>query len=195
MDTNKEVLILYTDGGAHNESGEMHGIGSYAFLTPVDLSQGYVDVYVKFEADTTNNRTEMLAILEGIKFIDEHSVDPKPFIEVFSDSGYVVKGYNDPAYLDRWKQNGWKTSTKKPVINRDLWVRFLSIPWNIRFNLNLIRGHRKDSNPIHSFWNDICDQACTYTMQNLASRDSLCQLRYDFNSKSIKFIEEVNNGK
>lgn len=168
----------------------MHGIGSYAFLAPVDLSQGHVDVYVGFVGDTTNNRTEMLAILNGIKFIDSHS-EQTPFIEVFSDSGYVVKGYNDPSYLNKWKQNGWITSTKKPVLNKDLWEQFLAIPWSVRFNLNLIRGHKKDSNPIHAFWNDICDQACTYTMNNLASKDCMCMVRYYFDSKSIEFIEEV----
>ena len=187
-----DVVILYTDGGAHNESGDMHGVGAWAFLTPVDLSQGYVDIYSKFEMDTTNNRTEMLAILEGIKFTDDHSIDPKPVIEVFSDSGYVVKGYNDPSYLDKWVKNGWRTSTKKPVLNKDLWERFLAIPWHVKFTLNLIRGHKKDNNPIHSFWNDICDQACTYTMNELASKDGICKLRYHFKGKRIEFIEEVD---
>lgn len=182
-----DILIMYCDGGAHNESGDMHGIGSYAFLVPTDLSDKYVTVFTRFIVDTTNNRTEMLAILEGIsRFGSEDKV-----IEVFSDSGYVVKGYNDPSYLDKWIQNGWKTSTKKPVLNRDLWERFISIPWKTRFHLNLIRGHKKDSNPIHSFWNDICDQACTYTMNELSSTDGLCELRYYFNDKRIEFIKEV----
>ena len=187
------VLILYTDGGAHNENGEMHGVGAYAFLLPSDLSQGYVDVYTKFVADTTNNRTEMLAILEGLDYFN-HNIPgmSSTVFEIFSDSGYVVKGYNDPAYLDKWVQNGWKTSTKKPVLNQDLWQRFITASWHTRFRLNLIRGHRKDSNLIHSFWNDICDQACTYTMNELASRDKMCKLRYYFDTKRIEFIEEVN---
>lgn len=185
-----DVSFLYTDGGCHNESGEMHGIGSYAFLKPVDLSNEYVEIYTRFVADTTNNRTEMLAILEGINFISKNS-DNRHIIEVFTDSGYVVKGYNDPAYLDKWVQNDWKTSTKKPVLNRDLWERFRAIPWEIKFRLNLIRGHKKDNNPIHSFWNDICDQACTYTMENLASKDNMCKLRYYIKEKRIEFVEEV----
>lgn len=186
-----DVLIMYTDGGAHNESGDMHGIGSYAFLFPTDLSNEYVTVYTKFMSDTTNNRTEMLAILEGIDHVNKYYGEPKPIIEIFSDSGYVVKGYTDPSYLDKWVQYGWKTSTKKPVLNRDLWERFLAISWKTRFHLNLIRGHKKDKNPIHSFWNDICDQACTYTMNELASKDGLCELRYYLKEKRIEFIEEV----
>lgn len=186
-----DVLIMYTDGGAHNESGDMHGIGSYAFLFPTDLSNEYVNVYTRFVPNTTNNRTEMLAILDGIVYADEHITNLKPMIEVFSDSGYVVKGYTDPAYLDKWVRNGWKTSTKKPVINRDLWERFLEIPWQIKFTLNLIRGHKKDSNHIHAFWNDICDQACTYTMNELSSIDGLCELRYYFKEKKLEFVKEV----
>ena len=169
----------------------MHGIGSYAFLFPVDLSNEYVTIFTKFVADTTNNRTEMLAILEGVDYADKHLLDPDSILEIFSDSGYVVKGYSDPSYLDKWIQNGWKTSTKKPVLNRDLWERFLSIPWRINFHLNLIKGHRKDSNPIHSFWNDICDQACTYTMNELASTDNMCELRYYLKEKRIEFIKEA----
>lgn len=182
---------MYTDGGCHNEGGDMHGIGSYAFLFPTDLSNEYVTVYTRFVADTTNNRTEMLAILDGIDHVDKYYGEPKPIIEIFSDSGYVVKGYTDPSYLDKWVQYGWKTSTKKPVLNRDLWERFLAIPWNIKFHLNLIRGHKKDRNPIHSFWNDICDQACTYTMNELASKDGLCELRYYLKEKRIEFVTEV----
>ena len=189
MSSVNKVLIIYTDGGCHNESGEMHGIGSYAFLQPVDLSNEYVEIYTKFVSDTTNNRTEMLAILSSIEYFgNEDSV-----LEIFTDSGYVVKGYTNPSYLDKWIQNGWKTSTKKPVLNKDLWERFLSIPWDKKFCLNLIKGHKKDSNPIHSFWNDICDQACTYTMNELASTDGLCKLRYYLKEKRIEFVEEIGN--
>lgn len=180
-----EVLIIYTDGGAHNEGGDMHGVGAYAFLQTVDLSVGYVDVYTKYVADTTNNRTEMLAVLEGIKYFGG---DDK-IVEIFSDSGYVVRGYNDPAYLDKWKQNGWKTSTKKPVLNQDLWERFLSIPWQTKFHLNLIKGHKKDSNPVHAFWNDICDQVCTYAMNGLRDINGTCVVRYHFDTKSIEIVE------
>lgn len=181
------ILIMYTDGGAHNESGDMHGIGSYAFLLPTDLSNEYVTIYAKSVLDTTNNRTEMLAILEGIN----HFGGEDKIIEVFSDSGYVVKGYTDPSYLDKWVQNNWKTSAKKPVLNQDLWERFLSIPWQTKFHLNLIKGHKKDSNPIHSFWNDICDQACTYAMNELLSVDGLCELRYYFKEKKVEFVKEI----
>lgn len=136
----------------------MHGIGSWAFLQTVDFSSDYVIVHGGYVDDTTNNRTEMMAVLNAINTLDGA-------LEIYSDSGYVVKGYNNPSYLDKWVSNNWKTSTKKPVLNQDLWQKFLEIKWNKVFHLNLIKGHKKDSNPIHAYWNDICDQICTHIMQ------------------------------
>ena len=104
--------------GAHNESGDDHGIGSSTWLQPVDLSQEYVTVYGLYYTDTTNNRTEMSAVINGILHADDGNIVLHPLINVVTDSGYVQKGYMDPAYLDRWAVNGWKTSTKKPVKNR-----------------------------------------------------------------------------
>lgn len=105
-------------------------------------------------------------------------------LEIYSDSGYVVKGYNDPSYLDKWIANGWRTSTKKPVLNQDLWEQFVSLPWSCKFHLNLIKGHKKDSNPVHSFWNDICDQVCTYTMENIRDNE-IHYVKYNLQTKEI----------
>lgn len=187
------VIMIYTDGGCHNEGGDMKGVGAYAFLQTVDLSQKYVEIYTGLELDTTNNRTEMLAILNAIDrmWFDGY----RGLIEIYSDSGYVVNGYNNPSYLDKWVQNGWKTSTKKPVLNQDLWQRFLNIPWNSKFHLNLIKGHNKDKNPMHAFWNDICDKACTYTMNSVNSTDVVNVLRYYFDTKVITKVGEIKEAK
>jgi ribonuclease HI len=166
----------------------MHGIGSWAFLEPVDLSQGYVDVYGGYEINSTNNITEMLAIINGIKHIDNTSIETHPDIHVISDSGYVVKGYNDPTYLDRWMSRGWKTSTNSPVQNRELWEQIVTLSWHIGLTFELIRGHKKDLNHIHAFWNDICDRSCTYIMENCKEDDNRYHLRYYFEDKSIQEV-------
>lgn len=176
--------IIYTDGGCHNgPSDPLHGIGAWAFIEPTDLSNEYVDVYCGYVSDTTNNRTEMIAVIEGI--LHDRN-DPAPFVHVISDSGYIVKGYTDPAYLDKWIMNNWRTSNKAPVMNKDLWEKILDISHNKRFTLEAIRGHKKDKNHIHAFWNDICDKACTYIMENCTVENIKYHLRYDLNSK--KFI-------
>lgn len=131
----------------------------------------------------------MLAVLNAISLVDGE------LLEIYSDSGYVVKGYNDPSYLDKWIANGWKTSTKKPVLNQDLWEQFVSIPWEKKFHLNLIKGHNKDRNPIHAFWNDICDQVCTYTMEHIVD-DKIHCVAYNLKTKEIQYRskEVIING-
>ena len=189
---------MYTDGGCHN-TGDRKGDGSYAFLFRTDNKE-YVDVHCEYVENTTNNRTEMAAVIEGIKYtMDKYPQCPK--LTIISDSGYLVKGYTDPAYLDRWVTNGWKTSNNKPVQNIDMWVELRKLSWHIGFNFIHIRGHNKDKDRPHAFWNDICDRACTYMINEVCRPGFLVTLRYYFKDKHFEPIavqlvdhKEDNNG-
>jgi selenide,water dikinase len=66
-------------------------------------------------AQTTNNRMEMMAVIEGLKAVRQ----PRCLVTVHTDSQYVMKGVTE--YLSGWKKRGWKTSDKKEVKNIDLW--------------------------------------------------------------------------
>lgn len=177
--------IIYTDGGCHNEDGDMKGIGSFAWLEPVDLSKESVDVHGGYVVDTTNNRTEMMAIIEGLKMLSLN--DEECNVMIISDSGYVVNGYTLPSHLARWVNKGWKTSTNTPVSNVELWQEFMRLSWHVGMNFTLIRGHKKDANPIHSFWNDICDQACTYIIKNCKNMKDI-SLNYNFKTKQFTVL-------
>ena len=186
---------MYTDGGCHN-TGERKGDGSYAFLFSTDNTE-YVDVFCEYVENTTNNRMEMAAVIEGIK----HTIGKMQKLTIVSDSGYLIKGYTDPAYLDRWVTNDWKTSTNKPVQNRDMWMELQRLSWHIGFNFIHIRGHNKDNNKTHAFWNDICDRACTYMINEIHQPGFFVTLRYYFKTKkfepiAIQLVEhkEVING-
>jgi ribonuclease HI len=65
-------------------------------------------------ADTTNNRMELTAAIEGLRALKRASQ-----VTVLTDSEYVRRGITE--YLPRWKTNGWRTSTGKAVVNQDLW--------------------------------------------------------------------------
>ena len=67
------------------------------------------------DPNTTNNRMEMTAVLEGLKALNEPC---RILIEI--DSEYVKNGITQ--WMAGWKRNGWKTSAKKPVKNQDLWI-------------------------------------------------------------------------
>ena len=167
---------------------------------PYEDNTEYVDVRCEYIEDTTNNRTEMMAAIEGIKWVDDNDPNLCVNIDIVSDSGYLVKGFTDSSYLSRWMANGWKTSTGKPVLNRDMWIELNRLSWLVGINFIHIKGHKKDRNKDHVFWNDICDRACTYVLQNLKMPGFIFTLRYNFKSKDFtqigcELVERSNNDK
>jgi ribonuclease HI len=68
------------------------------------------------EADTTNNRMELLAAIHALEALERPSR-----ITIVTDSAYVKGGITE--WMRSWKKNGWRTSTRKPVKNEDLWRR------------------------------------------------------------------------
>ena len=181
------TLNIYTDGGCHNESGDLKGVGSWAFVVQDDNSDE-VEVYTQRVLDTTNNRTEMMAVINAISFCETGSM-----VHIISDSGYVVKGYTDPAYLDKWVSNGWKTSNNKDVSNVDLWNKIPTLSYHYRLKFTLCRGHMKDKNPVHAYWNSIVDRACTMAMHDPKFRDyeGVIKLIFDKRTKSFSTKLEV----
>lgn len=117
-----------------------------------------------------------MAVLNAIVYHPIHTQ-----INIISDSGYIVKGYNNPSYLDTWIRNGWRTSTNQPVMNQDLWNELLILSYRYGLKFNLVRGHNKDPNPIHAFWNSVVDQSCTYMIQNHIMEEKI--LVYNTNTK------------
>lgn len=124
--------IYYTDGGCYPNPGN----GSWAFLC--------TDPYIQSsgaESNTTNNRMEMMAVLNAI----EHglSVLKAEKITVFSDSQYCVKGFNE--WMLRWAKKGWQIRSHGvtgPVKNVDLWQKLFQYRRNA--TLVWVRGHNGD---------------------------------------------------
>ncbi len=104
---NKDEIIIYTDGACYNNPGP----GAYAAIILEEDKE--IDI-TGFEADTTNNRMELKAVIEALKVIKKSKK-----IILYSDSNYVVKGINE--WIKGWKKRGWKTSSDKKVKNLDLW--------------------------------------------------------------------------
>lgn len=178
------IITIYTDGGCHNENGNMKGIGAWAFAVYDEDNTDDITVYAQRVVRTTNNRTEMMAVINAISFCE-----PGSKVKIISDSGYVVKGYTDPAYLDRWVSNGWKTSGNKQVSNIDLWQKILGLSYHYILQFQLIRGHMKDKNHIHAYWNSIVDKACTKLMN--IEYDGIVKMTYDTKAKSFNIELEV----
>ena len=67
------------------------------------------------ERETTNNRMELTAAVRGLEALKEACE-----VEITTDSKYMRNGIT--SWIHKWKRNGWKTASKKPVLNKDLWV-------------------------------------------------------------------------
>jgi len=165
MGENK-LHIMYTDGssGGGSSHGNIGDVGSWAYIELNDdtMDGGQIQRESGYVYNTTNNRMEMQAIINAINSLPHGSK-----VRLFSDSGYCVNGFHHPSYLKKWVYNGWRTSKKQSVENRDLWEKFLEFDKTHDVQLVLIRGHKKDPNKTHAHWNDICDKICT-EMRNMA---------------------------
>lgn len=121
---------VYTDGACKRNPGP--GAAAVVFTTP---EGEIVKEFVKAFPDTTNNRMEMLAVIGAIKAVEQ------AHLVIFTDSQYVYNGITN--WIHGWKRNGWMTSAKKPVENKDLWVELdaLRLAYDGQLEWRWVRGH------------------------------------------------------
>jgi ribonuclease HI len=124
---------LVTDGACSGNGTDASRGGWAAILTAPD---GTETVLTGGEYPTTNNRMELMAALEGLSATPQGSD-----VELVTDSSYLADAIRK-GWLDGWQRKGWRTASKQPVANRDLWERMiheLARHGNVR--PTLVRGH------------------------------------------------------
>ncbi len=129
MSENATQVLLFTDGACSGNPGP----GGWAALLK-NPSTGKERELTGSDPETTNNRMEMLAIIEGLKALTKPSK-----VHVFSDSNYAIKGMNE--WIHGWMRNNWKTANKKPVKNKDLWLELLELTERHDVTFEWVRGH------------------------------------------------------
>jgi anthranilate synthase component 1 len=124
---NDDSVIIYCDGACSGNPGP-GGWGAIVKSTSgvQELSGG--------ESKTTNNRMEMQALLGAL----EHVPDAQE-IRIVTDSEYLSKGITQ--WMKGWKRNGWKTKSKQPVKNRELWEAIDAALEDKKFSLEWVKGH------------------------------------------------------
>ena len=121
------MIDVFTDGACSGNPGP----GGWGVLIidgeeRMELSGG--------AAETTNNRMEMLAVIEALKATAKADA-----IRLHTDSQYVKNGIND--WINGWKRNGWKTAAKKPVKNQDLWREIDALSSGRKIEWRWVKGH------------------------------------------------------
>ncbi len=125
-------LYAYTDGACSGNPGPG---GWGALLIARDGSKVIKERELKGgEKDTTNNRMELLAAINALEALERPST-----LTVITDSAYVKGGIT--GWMFGWKKNGWKTSTKKPVKNVDLWQRLDEAQARHQVTWEWVKGH------------------------------------------------------
>lgn len=129
-----KTVCMYTDGACSGNQSERN-IGGWGCI----LRYGSQEKELwDGELNTTNNRMELSAPIAGLSALKEKGLR----VMIFSDSSYLVNCFRQGWHV-RWRSNGWKTSQKKPVENRELWERLLSLAEGQSCEFYLVKGHLK----------------------------------------------------
>jgi len=118
---------IYTDGACRGNPGP----GGWGALL---LAGGKEKELCGGESETTNNRMELLAAIEGLTALTRPCS-----VVLYTDSVYVQKGITE--WLANWKARGWKTAAKKPVKNDDLWRRLDEVAAQHEIEWRWVKGH------------------------------------------------------
>lgn len=129
-------MIIYTDGSALGNPGK----GGYGYLV-WDTQADTVLEGGGYQNHATNNQMEMMALLGSLDYLN--TLKEKENIEIKMDSNYVKNGISN--WINNWKKNNWQTANKKPVLNKELWLK-IDIAWqkaNLKHKIKLsyVAGH------------------------------------------------------
>jgi len=137
---------IYTDGACSGNPGP-GGWGAVIF--DERQKQNNISGAVK---DTTNNRMELMAPIMALK-----KIKTKSDITIFTDSTYVKNGITE--WIKKWEKNGWKTSNKKPVKNKDLWIKLNDLCQKNKISWKWVKGHSNNK------YNILADELATQAIK------------------------------
>ena len=128
MASNKNSAVeIFTDGACRGNPGP----GGWGVLMRFDGNEKELH---GGEKDTTNNRMELMAAIIGLESLNRDCQ-----VRVYTDSKYVMQGITE--WIHNWKIKGWKTASKKPVKNADLWQRLDRAREQHQVEWHWVKGH------------------------------------------------------
>jgi ribonuclease HI len=125
-----DTVVIYTDGACKGNPG----IGGWGVWLQY---KGKEKQLCGGELLTTNNRMELMAVIQALETLKRSCV-----VELYTDSTYVKQGFTE--WLPNWKKRGWKTASKTPVKNEDLWRRLEQATLRHQIQWRWVKGHSGD---------------------------------------------------
>jgi ribonuclease HI len=144
-------VIIYTDGACRG-NGKENTIGAFGIIFMYNEVQKEVKQAFR---NTTNNIMELSAVIQALSMLKEPCS-----VKVHSDSAYVINAINQK-WINNWQKNGWKSSNKEPVKNRELWEKLIELIKYHKVEFIKIKGH--SDNP----YNNRCDKLANEAMDEL----------------------------
>lgn len=123
-----EKIYIYSDGACRGNPGP----GGWGTLLKYNGTEK--ELYGA-EEETTNNRMELMGAIQGLEALNREDCD----VVLTTDSQYVMKGITE--WMDSWKSRNWKTASKKPVKNQDLWQRLDEACQKHQIEWQWVKGH------------------------------------------------------
>lgn len=145
-------IDLYTDGACSYNPGP----GGYGIVL---IYKCIVKEMSGYEPETTNNRMELTAVIKGLQELREPCE-----VTIYTDSSYVHNAFVED-WITKWQLNQWRTSKKKPVLNKDLWEQLLDALAPHKVKWEKVKGHSDNK------FNNRCDELATGEIARNAPKD------------------------
>jgi len=137
----KNSIIIYTDGACSPNPG-IGGWGAILISKKHNLRKEISGT----EVLSTNNRMEIIAVIKAFETLKKPCV-----VDLYTDSTYVRNAF-EKNWINNWKNNGWKNKGKKPIANKDLWLRLLDVSRRHEVSWHWVKGHSNNTE------NNRCDE-------------------------------------
>ena len=135
----KKIVKLFSDGACSGNPGP----GGWGAILQFKNNEKEMSGGAR---NTTNNKMELLAVISALEALKEPCI-----VSIYTDSKYIANAFLK-GWLDKWQQNGWRTASKKPVKNQELWLRLVEQAKRHELDWNWVKGHAGHPE------NERCDQ-------------------------------------
>jgi len=132
-------VVIYSDGACSYNPGP----GGWACVLEYRGNKKELSGFVE---ETTNNRMELMAVMQGLLALKEPCN-----VSVHTDSAYIHNAF-EKGWIIAWQNNGWKRADKKPVENQDLWKQIINLTKDHNVSWHKVKGHSDDE------MNNLCDK-------------------------------------
>jgi len=148
MSATRKEIVIYTDGACSGNPGP----GGWGAILQYNSHKKEINGW---EEETTNNRMELTAAIQALQALKEPCK-----VDLYTDSAYLCRAFSEN-WIVNWQRNGWKTSSKQPVENQDLWQELIRLSSIHDINWHKVKGHSDNEN------NNRCDALARAAIKEL----------------------------